>query len=214
MNTYEKMYGWMRRATPDTAETVDNLEAVNPHKLPPPTERTVDTLVEHGLPRHLADDLRENIARQQKEMAQQVARQRPSWDQTWMAVADTMALRATCPRLAVGVVAVRDNQLLVSAYNGAPRGLDHCVDVGCDVRGGHCVRVVHAEANAVAQAAYLGVSLKGATVYSRHGFCVRCANLLIQAGIREAVYVEAYNNGTDGAIEALVKSRVSVRQIA
>lgn len=138
--------------------------------------------------------------------------QRPSWDAIWMGVADSMSQRATCPRLSVGSVAVRDNQLLATAYNGAPRGLPHCVDVGCDMRGGHCVRAVHAEQNIVAQAAYRGTSLNGATLYTRHGFCVRCANLLIQAGIAEVVYVEEYANGTEGALDALRASGITVRR--
>ncbi len=138
---------------------------------------------------------------------------RPSWDAIWLSVADVMAQRATCPRLSVGSVAVRDNQILATAYNGAPRGLAHCVDVGCDVRGGHCVRAVHSEQNIVAQAAYRGVSLRGATLYTRHGFCVRCANLLIQAGIAEAVYVKEYSNGTDGALDALRSAGITVRRV-
>jgi dCMP deaminase len=138
---------------------------------------------------------------------------RPSWDAIWMEIADAMSKRATCPRLSVGSVAVRDNQQLAAAYNGAPRGLPHCADVGCDMRGGHCVRAVHAEQNIVAQAAYRGVSLDGATLYTRHGFCVRCANLLIQAGIKEVVYVQEYANGTDGALDALRAAGITVRRI-
>lgn len=138
---------------------------------------------------------------------------RPSWDSIWLQIADSMAQRATCPRLSVGVVVVKDNRLLVSAYNGAVRGAAHCLDVGCDMRGGHCVRVVHAEANAVAHAAFLGVSLADSTIYSRHGYCIRCVNLLIQAGIKEAVYVKEYSNGTDGALDALAAAGITVRRM-
>jgi dCMP deaminase len=145
-------------------------------------------------------------------IGEMVKPQRPTWDAIWLEVADTMSRRSTCPRLAVGAVAVRDNQLLATAYNGAPRGRPHCIDVSCDMRGGHCVRAVHAEQNIVAQAAYRGTSLAGATLYTRHGFCVRCANLLIQAGIAEVVYVEEYDNGTAGALDDLRAAGITVRQ--
>jgi dCMP deaminase len=113
---------------------------------------------------------------------------RPSWDETFFAVVDAMARRSTCPRLAVGCVIVNDDrQVLVTGYNGAPRGLEHCCDVGCHVVDNHCLRAVHSEANAIAQAARVGVSLRSATLYVSRRPCTRCALLIAQVGIKEVV---------------------------
>jgi dCMP deaminase len=116
---------------------------------------------------------------------------RPSWDETFMALVDVWAARATCPRLSVGAVVVRERQVLASGYNGAPRGLDHCLDEGCLVDdANHCLRAVHAEANAILQAARLGISLEGSTLYTSFHPCTRCSLLIAQVGIVEVVYRE------------------------
>ncbi len=114
---------------------------------------------------------------------------RPTWDTTFLSLAQVWALRATCPRLACGCVIVnKDNAVLASGYNGAPRGVAHCIDIGCIKDGERCIRAVHAEQNAVAQAARTGVSLLGAISYTTSRPCRRCTNLLIQAGVRELVW--------------------------
>jgi len=107
-------------------------------------------------------------------------------------VARTVATRATCPRASVGAVLVRDHRILTTGYNGAPRHVAHCTEVGCELRGDHCVRATHAEANAVVQAALHGVGVAGATAYCTHQPCVHCAKLLISAGIERIVYAEPY----------------------
>jgi dCMP deaminase len=117
---------------------------------------------------------------------------RPGWDEYFMEVARTVATRATCPRASVGAVLVRDNRILTTGYNGAPRHVPHCSDVGCEMVGGHCVRSTHAEANAVVQGALHGVGLEGATAYCTHQPCVHCAKLLISAGVTRIVYGQAY----------------------
>jgi len=109
-----------------------------------------------------------------------------------MEVARTVATRATCPRASVGAVLVRDHRILTTGYNGAPRHVAHCTEVGCELRGDHCVRATHAEANAVVQAALHGVGVAGATAYCTHQPCVHCAKLLISAGIERIVYAEPY----------------------
>jgi dCMP deaminase len=109
-----------------------------------------------------------------------------------MEVARTVASRATCPRASVGAVLVRGHRILTTGYNGAPRGVAHCSEIGCEMVGGHCVRSTHAEANAVVQGALHGVSLDGATAYCTHQPCVNCAKLLISAGIERIVYAEPY----------------------
>lgn len=188
MNTYEKMYGWMRRATLDTAETIDNLEAVNPRKQPPPTERTVDTLVEHGLPRHLADELRDNIARPQQETAQQVVQQRPSWDEFFFSMAELASTMATCPRAHCGAAIVRHKRVLSLGFNGAPPGEPHCPSEGETLAEhlalAHCQVSVHAEANALKNA--VG-NVYGATiyVYGHRAVCGNCKGQLALVGITD-----------------------------
>ncbi len=117
---------------------------------------------------------------------------RPGWDEYFMEVARTVATRATCPRASVGAVIVRGHRILTTGYNGAPRGVAHCSDIGCEMIGGHCVRSTHAEANAVVQGALHGVGLDAATAYCTHQPCVNCAKLLISAGITRIVYEAAY----------------------
>lgn len=109
-----------------------------------------------------------------------------------MQVARTVATRATCPRAQVGCVIVREHRILTTGYNGAPRGVAHCTEVGCTMRDAHCVRATHAEANAVVQGALHGVGLQGGTAYCTHQPCVGCSKLLISAGIVTIVYEEAY----------------------
>jgi len=109
-----------------------------------------------------------------------------------MEVARTVATRATCPRASVGAVLVRDHRILTTGYNGAPRRVAHCTEVGCELINGHCVRSTHAEANAVVQGALYGVPLEGATAYCTHQPCINCAKLLISAGVVRIVYDAAY----------------------
>ena len=118
---------------------------------------------------------------------------RPSWDEYFMVIARDVATRATCERRSVGAVAVLDRRILTTGYNGAPRGLEHCPNPtaewpkGC-LQGGHCVRTVHAEQNAILQAALNGVSTRGATMYVTCQPCNACAKMLINAGIVRVVF--------------------------
>jgi dCMP deaminase len=109
-----------------------------------------------------------------------------------MEIARTVATRATCPRASVGAVFTRKRRILTTGYNGAPRGVDHCLDVGCIMVDGHCLRATHAEANAIVQGALHGVSLEGATAYCTHQPCAGCSKLLISAGVERIVYRDAY----------------------
>ncbi len=118
--------------------------------------------------------------------------ERPSWDEYFLNIAETVSTRSTCPRRAVGAVIVRDRQILSTGYNGAPRGLAHCTDLGCLMRDGHCVRASHAEMNAIAQAAFHGVRVAGATLYATDKPCLICSKLLINSGITKIVYVRDY----------------------
>lgn len=135
---------------------------------------------------------------------------RPTWDGTFFAVATIMAQRATCPRRGVGAVVVNiDHQILTTGYNGSPRGLPHCTDVGCEMVDGHCVRAVHAEANAILQAARVGTSLSYAIMYTTCKPCTRCALLIVQAGIEEVVYLTGSDERADktGVLEKLINVR-------
>ena len=100
--------------------------------------------------------------------------ERPSWDEYFMNIALEVARRSTCPRAQVGAIIVRDKRILTTGYNGAPSGLPHCTEVGCLMRGGHCVRTLHAEQNAIIQGALHGVSVKGGTIYVTHQPCLIC----------------------------------------
>lgn len=129
-----------------------------------------------------------------------------------MRIARTVGTRATCPRLSVGCVLVREHRILTTGYNGAPRGVAHCTDVGCTLRDGHCVRATHAEANAVVQGALHGVGLQGATAYCTHQPCVGCSKLLISAGVVKIVYADAYPDAV--AESLLAEAGVALEQYA
>lgn len=123
---------------------------------------------------------------------------RPDFDTYVMDIAHLAAARSTCDRARVGCILVQDRYIIATGYNGAPSGMPHCDDYGHLLVDGHCIRTIHAEQNAVAQAAMHGVSTMGATAYVTHMPCVSCAKLLIAAGIANVVYAEGYGDG-DGA---------------
>jgi dCMP deaminase len=137
---------------------------------------------------------------------------RPGWDEYFMQIARTVATRATCPRASVGAVLTRQRRILTTGYNGAPRGVGHCSDVGCLMVDAHCQRATHAEANAIVQGALHGVSLEGATAYCTHQPCVNCSKLLISAGIERIVYDTAYPDAV--ASELLAEAGVAIVQYA
>jgi dCMP deaminase len=117
---------------------------------------------------------------------------RVGWHQYFMNIARVVATRATCDRKHVGAVIVRDKNILSTGYNGSIRGLPHCDDVGHDMVGGHCVRTVHAEANAIIQAARHGVRIEGADIYTTASPCWECFKLIANAGIKRIFYGEFY----------------------
>jgi len=131
---------------------------------------------------------------------------RPSWDEYFMEIANTVSKRATCDRGRSGCVIARDKQLLVSGYVGSPIGLKHCDEVGHQFKKmmhedgsvtQHCVRTVHAEQNAICQAARLGISLLGSTLYCRMTPCRTCAMLIINCGIVRVVCERKYHAGNE-----------------
>lgn len=119
---------------------------------------------------------------------------RPSWDEYFLKLSDLVSTRATCPRLHNGAILVRNRMIISTGYNGAPRKTDQCDEVGCRLINEHCSRTVHAETNAVIQAAYHGISTKGSTCYTRYFPCEHCAKVLINAGVEKVIYSEVYKN--------------------
>jgi dCMP deaminase len=119
---------------------------------------------------------------------------RVSWERYFMNLALQVATRSTCPRKHVGAVIVRDRTILSTGYNGSIRGAPHCTEVGCLMDNDHCVRTVHAEANALVQAARHGVRLEGAQVYVTASPCFNCFKLIVNAGIRTIVFGEFYRD--------------------
>ncbi|GAA4073945.1 ComE operon protein 2 [Amphibacillus indicireducens] len=120
--------------------------------------------------------------------------ERISWKQYFMSQSHLIALRSTCERLTVGATIVRDNRIIAGGYNGSVSGSDHCIDEGCYMIDGHCVRTVHAETNAILQCAKFGVQTDGAEIYVTHFPCLQCCKSIIQAGIKTVYYATDYRN--------------------
>ena len=121
-------------------------------------------------------------------------RPRASWDAYFMSIAQVVATRSTCPRKYVGSVLVRDRTILSTGYNGSIRGMPHCSDVGHMMEEGHCVATIHAEANAIIQAARNGVMIEGATNYVTASPCWSCFKQLANSGIRRICFGEFYRD--------------------
>lgn len=144
---------------------------------------------------------------------------RPSWDEYFLEVAHLVAKRSTCLRRSVGSVLVKDKRILATGYNGAPKGLKHCVDIGClrdklKIPSGErheLCRALHAEQNALIQASLYGISVKDATLYATNQPCVICAKMLINAGITEIVIADGYPDKL--AMEFLEAAKIKIRKI-
>lgn len=127
---------------------------------------------------------------------------RPSWDNYFMGIADLVASRSTCLRRKVGAILVKDKRILTSGYNGAPTRVTHCIETGClrdrlNVPSGEkheLCRGVHAEQNAIIQAANHGVIVKGSILYCTNQPCSICAKMIINAGVEKVYYKDGYND--------------------
>ena len=141
---------------------------------------------------------------------------RPSWETYFMDITALVAKRTTCLRRAVGAIIVKDKRILSTGYNGAPSHIRHCREVGClreqmKVPSGQrheLCRGIHAEQNAIIQAAYYGVSIKGATLYCTTQPCSICAKMIINAGLKEIIYASGYADPM--AIEMLEEAGVAL----
>ncbi len=136
---------------------------------------------------------------------------RSDWNKYFMALAEVVSTRSTCDRAHVGCVIVRDKIILSTGYNGSLPGADHCDTVGHDIVDGHCVRTIHSEANAVAQAARNGVSLYNSTAYITHSPCLACFKLLASAGIKTIYYKNCYR--MDKVLEYAKKSSITMVEL-
>jgi len=135
----------------------------------------------------------DDSAKQPKDIWHRTIKSGQFWDRHFMRIAHTVAERSTCDRACVGALLVRDHHVISMGYNGAPRGLPHCDDVGHLMIDGHCKRTVHAELNAIIQVAIHGGCTKGTTCYCTHFPCVTCTMALINAGISRLVYMYPYD---------------------
>ena len=138
-------------------------------------------------------------------------RDRPTWHQYFMTITREVAERSTCLRAKVGAVIVRDKNILATGYNGSPAGLPHCLDVGCLIYRSttpsgeieeNCFRTIHAEINAIAQAAKNGAGIRDADIYITHTPCIHCFKVLINTGIKRVFYEKPYKLHT---IEELLR---------
>lgn len=143
---------------------------------------------------------------------------RPSWDEYFMEICQTVAKRATCDRGRSGCVIAKDNQILVTGYVGSPTGLPHCDEVGHkmkkmihedDTITQHCVRTVHAEQNAIAQAAKRGIAIDGATLYCKMTPCRTCAMIIINCGIKRVVCEKKYHD-CDDSLEMFSQAGIQI----
>ena len=143
---------------------------------------------------------------------------RPSWDHYFMDITERVASRSTCLRRAVGAVVVKNKRILTTGYNGAPSNIRHCRETGClrarlNVASGErheLCRGIHAEQNAIIQAAYHGVSIKDSTLYCTNLPCSICAKMIINAGIRKIIYLSGYVDALSE--EMLTEARVEIIQ--
>lgn len=141
-----------------------------------------------------------------------VSEKRMPWNQYFMLQSVLLSMRSTCPRLFVGALVVRNRRIIAGGYNGSVAHESHCIDVGCLLRDGHCLRTIHAEMNALTQCAKFGVQTEGTEIYVTHFPCLQCTKLIIQAGISKIHYKKDYRND-EYAYELIEKSGIELDQV-
>ncbi|WP_010581125.1 ComE operon protein 2 [Liquorilactobacillus vini] len=134
------------------------------------------------------------------------------WNQYFMMQAVLLSLRSTCERLSVGAILVRDRRIIAGGYNGSVSGDVHCIDEGCYLVDGHCLRTIHAEMNAVLQCAKFGIATANAEIYVTDFPCLQCTKMLLQAGIKKIYYFRNYHND-DYAVRLMKLKKVAVEQV-
>ncbi len=145
---------------------------------------------------------------------------RLTWDQYFMTITQQVAERSTCNRAKVGAVIVRDRNILATGYNGAPAGMPHCTEAGCLIYESktpygeveqNCFRTIHAEINAIAQAAKNGSNIKDSSIYVTHTPCIHCIKVLVNTGIKKVYYESPYK--LDTLEEILRNTRVHMEKV-
>ena len=136
---------------------------------------------------------------------------RVSWDEYFMRIALQAATRSTCDRKHVGAVIVRDKTILSTGYNGSVRGMPHCDDVGHMMENDHCIATVHAEANAIIQAAKHGTAINGADIYIIASPCWNCFQLIANSGIKRIYYLEFYRN--ENVLTVAKQAGIELKQV-
>ncbi|WP_057875807.1 ComE operon protein 2 [Liquorilactobacillus aquaticus] len=134
------------------------------------------------------------------------------WNQYFMLQAILLSLRSTCERLSVGAILVRDRRIIAGGYNGSVSGDVHCIDEGCYLVDGHCVRTIHAEMNAVLQCAKFGIATAKSEIYVTDFPCLQCTKMLLQAGIKKIYYLRNYHNDVY-AMKLLKLKNVEIEQV-
>lgn len=137
---------------------------------------------------------------------------RVSWEEYFMNIARQVATRSTCDRMHVGAVIVRDKMILSTGYNGSIRGMPHCDEVGHIMENGHCIATIHAEANAIIQAARNGVKIDGAEIYITASPCWNCFKMIANAGIIKIYYQEFYRDKR--SLEVSKQLGIQLRQLS
>jgi len=144
---------------------------------------------------------------------------RPSWDEYFIEIAFIVAKRSTCCRRQVGAIIVKDKRILTTGYNGPPSGLKHCEEVGClreklNIPSGErheLCRGLHGEQNAIIQASLHGVNIKDSTLYCTHQPCIICTKMIINAGVKEVVFIDGYPD--DLSVQFFEEANIALRKL-
>lgn len=218
---FERLKSRGRERDPKTYKKfleIDAAEAFNPDPAAQQLDRThemADAVIENE---GTVEDLHDKVKQVLRVLA--LNTKRPGWDEYFLNIAQVAALRGNCIKRKVAAVVVKDNRVITTGYNGTPRGIKNCNEGGCprcnelDESGKNleeCI-CVHAEENSIAQAAYHGVSIRGATLYTTYSPCLRCTKLIINSCIAEVVYNQAYSI-EDLPLKLLKEAGVKVRKV-
>ena len=138
---------------------------------------------------------------------------RKEWNEYFMDIAELIATRATCDRKHVGAVIAKGRRILATGYNGSVSGGDHCTEVGHLMVDGHCLRTIHAEVNAIAQAAKHGISIEGSTIYVTAQPCFKCFCIIANSGIEVIYYKESYGNFNLDMTKVIESTKIEIQKI-
>ncbi len=218
---FERVKARGRENDPTTYEAFLELEAKEAHS-PDPTTQQLNRTAEMADAVVSNDGTVEELREQVRQVIQALAANagRPDWDEYFMNIARVVSLRGNCIKRKIAAVIVKDRRIISTGYNGTPRGIQNCNEGGCP-RCNHfgasgekldeCI-CSHAEENAIVQAAYHGVSIKGATLYTTYSPCLICTKMIINSGITEVVYSRAYTI-SELPLRLLHEAGIAVRQV-